>query len=316
MLYVPLAIRHSPMFAFAGNPLDRASEKRSNSAWLAAARADPVSRVLPLWKLQPLLLGPETQGCSTELGFVEGALANGLGATDATEVFLGLEGKTPYFARDISALPDPLAAALAGLGHFRDARAAASLLPVHQVAIMGQAKALLDWHKRHAFCSQCGAATRLADGGYRRVCPHCDAEHFPRTDPAVIMLVTARDHCLLARNKRFSGGHYSTLAGFVEPGETIEEAVRREVFEEVGVHVTGVRYFATQPWPFPFSLMIGCFAEAETKDIAVDGNEILTARWFDRETVRRLIAGESNDVSLPRREAIAFHLVRTWAEGG
>jgi NAD+ diphosphatase len=148
------------------------------------------------------------------------------------------------------------------------------------------------------------------------VCPSCKSEHFPRTDPAVIMLVTTPDRCLLGRNKRFAGGHYSTLAGFVEPGETIEEAVTREVFEEVGVRVSRVRYFATQPWPFPFNLMIGCFAEADTQDISVDGNEILTARWFDRETVRRVMAGESNDVSLPRREAIAYHLIRTWVEGG
>jgi len=303
------------MFAFAGNPLDRASEKRSDAAWLAAARADSGARVLPLWKLQPLLLGPETHAQSTELGFVDGGMATGLGAPDAAEVFLGLAGPTPYFARDISALPDPLAAALAGLGHFRDARAAASLLPLDQVAIMGQAKALIDWHTRHGFCSQCGAGTLTSEGGYRRVCPVCKAEHFPRTDPVVIMLVTAKDRCLLGRNKRFAGGHYSTLAGFVEPGETIEEAVRREVFEEVSVRVNGVRYFATQPWPFPFNLMIGCFAEADTQDILVDGNEILTARWFDRETVRRAIAGQGNDISLPRREAIAFHLIRTWAEG-
>jgi NAD+ diphosphatase len=304
------------MFAFAGNPLDRASEKRSDSAWVAAARAAPGSRVLPLWKLQPLLLGPEGGAPSTELAFVESTLANGLGAPDATEVFLGLEGSTAYFARDISALPDPLAAALAGLGHFRDARAAAALLPLHQVAIMGQAKALLDWHNRHGFCSQCGSVTVPIEGGYKRLCTRCQTEHFPRTDPAVIMLVTAGDHCLLGRNKRFAGGHYSTLAGFVEPGETIEEAVRREVFEEVGVRVNAVRYFATQPWPFPFNLMIGCFAEADMSDIEVDGHEILTARWFDRETVRRVIAGASNEVSLPRREAIAFHLIRTWAEGG
>jgi len=302
------------MFAFAGNPLDRASDKRSDAAWLAAARTDPAARVLPLWKLQPLLLGPEESARSTELAFVSGELASGLGAADATEVFLGLDRTTPYFARDISALTDPFAAALAGLGHFRDARAAAALLPVAQAAILGQAKALIDWHKRHGFCGQCGAATLPSEGGYRRVCPACQAEHFPRTDPAVIMLVTAGEHCLLGRNKRFTGGHYSTLAGFVEPGETIEEAVRREVFEEVGVRVGQVSYFATQPWPFPFSLMIGCFAEADTHDVRVDGSEILAARWFDRAAVRRLIAGESQEVSLPRREAIAFHLIRTWAE--
>jgi NAD+ diphosphatase len=304
------------MFAFAGNPLDRASEKRADAAWLAAARTDPRSRVLPLWKLQPLLLGAEDRTGPTELGFIDGVLASGLGAADAAEVFLGLDGNTPYFARDISALPDPLAAALAGLGHFRDARSAAAILPANQAAIMGQAKALLDWHARHGFCSQCGGRTTASEGGYRRVCPACQAEHFPRTDPVVIMLVTARDRCLLGRNKRFAGGHYSTLAGFVEPGETIEEAVRREVREEVGLHVGAVRYFATQPWPFPFNLMIGCFAEADTGDIAVDGNEILIARWFDKDTIGRLIRGESTEVSLPRREAIAFHLIRSWAEGG
>ncbi len=304
------------MIAFAGNPLDRASDKRSDSAWLAAARANGRTKVLPLWKLQPLLLGPEGSTQATELGFIDGTLATGLGAADANEVFLGVDGDSAFFARDISALPDPLAAALAGLGHFRDARSAAALLPLHHVAIMGQAKALIDWHDRHRFCAQCGAATSSADGGYKRVCSSCNAEHFPRTDPAVIMLVTAGDHCLLGRNKRFAGGHYSTLAGFVEPGETIEEAVRREVFEEVGLQVSKVRYYATQPWPFPSNLMIGCFAEADTHDISVDGNEILTARWFDRDTVKQLLDGTSNEVLLPRREAIAFHLIQTWVEHG
>jgi len=128
------------------------------------------------------------------------------------------------------------------------------------------------------------------------------------------MLVTAGENCLLGRNKKFAGGHYSTLAGFVEPGETIEEAVTREVLEEVGVHVKHVTYFATQPWPFPSNLMIGCFAEAATHDIAIDGNEILAARWFDRQTVKRLLNGGVNEISLPRRDAIAFHLIKTWAE--
>ncbi len=302
------------MITFSGNPLDRASEKRADAQWLAAARADPKARVLPLWKLQPLLSGPEGASEAAALAFVEGELASGLGDPDATEVFLGLDGGIACFARDISALPDPLAAALASLGHFRDARAAASLLSVPEIAILGQAKALIDWHNRHRFCANCGAATASADGGYRRLCPVCKAEHFPRTDPAVIMLVTAGDRCLLGRNKRFAGGHFSTLAGFVEPGETIEEAVRREVFEEVNLRVGRVRYFASQPWPFPSNLMIGCFAEAETREITVDGHEILTARWFERALVKKLLSGESNDVSLPRRDAIAFHLIRTWAE--
>jgi NAD+ diphosphatase len=302
------------MIAFTGNPLDRASEKRSDAAWLLEARAKAGARILPLWKLQPLLLGPEGGSAASTLAFIDGTLAIGLGAEDTAEVFLGLEGEVPYFARDISTLADPLAAALSGLGHFRDARAAASVLPAREAAILAQAKALIDWHNRHGFCAQCGGATRIADGGYRRLCPACKAEHFPRTDPAVIMLVTAGDRCLLARNRRFAGGHYSTLAGFVEPGETIEEAVAREVFEEVKIEVGAVRYFASQPWPFPFSLMIGCFAEATTSGIAVDGNEIVVARWFDRAAIKKLLSGESTDILLPRREAIAHHLIRSWAE--
>jgi NAD+ diphosphatase len=304
------------MIAFSGNPLDRASEKRSDTAWLAAKRREAEARVLPLWKLQPLLLGPEKALEDVKLGFLEGALASGLGAPDAAEVFLGLDGDTPYFARDISALTDPLAASLASHGHFRDARSAAGLLPAPDIAILGQAKALIDWHKRHGFCANCGSATAIADGGYRRLCPVCKAEHFPRTDPVVIMLVTAGEHCLLGRNKRFAGGHYSTLAGFIEPGETIEEAVKREVYEEVRVRVDRVRYFASQPWPFPSNLMIGCFAESEATDIQVDGDEIVAARWFDRATVKRLINGDSDEVGLPRSDAIALHLIRRWAEEG
>ena len=302
------------MIAFAGNPLDRASDKRGDTAWLAERRTERTTRVLPLWKLQPLLLGPENATGNTSLGFVDGDLAAGLGALNAVEVFLGMDAGVAYFARDISSLTDPLAASLASHGHFRDARSAAALLPGHEVAMLGQAKALIDWHNRHGFCAQCGTPTELADGGYRRICPVCKAEHFPRTDPAVIMLVTVGGRCLLGRNKRFTGGHYSTLAGFLEPGESIEEAVRREVYEEVGVRVGAVTYFASQPWPFPSNLMIGCFAEAATDDIQVDGNEILAARWFDRETIRRLLSGESNEVGLPRRDAIAFHLIRHWAE--
>src|SRR5579871_2188809 len=296
-----------PMIAFSGNPLDRASDKRSDAAWLAERRTEHTTRVLPLWKLQPLLLGPENATENTTLGFVDGDLAAGLGAPNAAEVFLGLDGRVAYFARDISSLTDPLAASLASHGHFRDARSAAALLPGQEIAILGQAKALIDWHNRHGFCAQCGSPTELGDGGYRRICPVCKAEHFPRTDPAVIMLVTAGDRCLLGRNKRFTGGHYSTLAGFLEPGETIEEAVRREVYEEVSVRVGTVSYFASQPWPFPSNLMIGCFAEAATDSIQVDGNEILAARWFDRDTIRLLLSGESNEVGLPRRDAIAFH---------
>jgi NAD+ diphosphatase len=217
------------MIAFWGNPLDRAGDRRSDRAFIAALRADQRTKVLPLWRLQPLLAGPEDGASPVELCFVGAAIASALGGSDSAEVFLGLGGKTAYFARDVSGLAD--VSEIGALGHFREARAAAAALPPAEVAILGQAKALLDWHARHRFCSRCGVATAIADAGYRRICPACKAEHFPRTDPAVIMLVTAGDECLLARNKRFAAGHYSTLAGFIEPGEAIEEAVAREVFE-------------------------------------------------------------------------------------
>ncbi len=305
----------TPPVAFSGNPLDRASDKRTDKAWLEGMRSGPRARVLPLWKLQPLLFGPEGQ--PLRLGFLDGELASGLGDESAIEVFLGAgAGNTAFFARDISSLPDPPAGALANYGHFRDARSATAMLQASESAILAQAKSLIDWHNRHGFCPKCGAPTALADSGYRRICPKCGAEHFPRTDPAVIMLVTRGDLCLLGRNRRFADGYYSTLAGFVEPGETIEEAVAREIMEEAGIRIRGVRYFASQPWPFPSSLMIGCFAEADSGEITVDGNEIVAARWFDHAAVRLLISGASTEVGLPRRDAIAFHLIAHWAENG
>jgi NAD+ diphosphatase len=302
--------------AFSGNPLDRAADKRSDKAWLGSARASPQARVLPLWKLQPLLFGPEASPQATRLGFIDAKLASGLGGDSAIEVFLGTRADEAFFARDISALPDPLAAALANYGHFRDARTATALLSTAETAILAQAKALIDWHNRHGFCAQCGAATSAADAGYRRICGSCRTEHFPRTDPAVIMLVTRGDQCLLGRNRRFAGGHYSTLAGFVEPGETIEEAVAREISEEVGLRTHRVRYFASQPWPFPANLMIGCFAEVDSSNITVDGQEIVAAHWFEHAAIQRLISGASTEVGLPRRDAIAFHLIAHWAENG
>ncbi len=304
------------MIAFSGNPLDRTGEKRTDTAWLASIRAGANAHVLPLWKLQPLLHGAEIATDSVRLCFLEGGLASGLGGNEAIEVFLGMRGGQAFFARDISALPDPLAAALANYGHFRDARSAAALLDAGESAILAQAKALVDWHNRHGFCAKCGAPTVAKDAGYRRTCANCGTEHFPRTDPAVIMLVTRGNECLLGRNRRFTGGHYSTLAGFVEPGETIEEAVAREIFEEVGLQTRDVRYFASQPWPFPSNLMIGCFAETEPGIETLDGHEIVAARWFDHGTVGRMISGASSEVPLPRRDAIAFHLIAHWAENG
>jgi NAD+ diphosphatase len=221
------------------------------------------------------------------------------------------------FALDISAARNPTEEGpLAGLGHFRDARAAAATLPMKDAAIMGQAKAMIDWHNRHGFCPNCGAKSELADAGWKRYCANCKTEHFPRTDPVVIMLATHGDACLVGRNKRFPGNFYSALAGFMEPGETIEDAVRRELMEEVNLKVGKVHYHATQPWPFPSSLMIGCLAEAESRDFKPDGEEISDAMWLDRDKARRLIAGERMpDISVPPAVAIAHHLIKAFAEG-
>jgi NAD+ diphosphatase len=304
------------MIPFTGNPLDRASEKRTDATFIAGKRRDPASLIMPMWRLQPFLLGPEKATGPVEAGFLRPGLADSLAAPDAPCIFLGLESERAYFALDISSANDPAnAGPLAGLGHFRDMRSAGMILPDKDVAILGQAKALIDWHQRHGFCPRCGSPTTFMDAGYRRVCSACDAEHFPRTDPVVIMLATHEDACLVGRNQRFPGRMFSALAGFIEPGETIEEAVRREIFEEAGVRTGRVAYYTTQPWPFPSSLMIGCYAEAESREIHVDGKEIAEAVWLDRKTARALLAGERvGDVFIPPPIAIAHHLIKHWAE--
>ena len=310
---MPSIVTKAPL-VFTSNPLDRAGDLRTDPNWLNVKRSEPQARFLPFWRLQPLLTGP-LDAPEAALCFLNLEQSNAAGAVDAQEVFLGLDGDAAYFARNISALEEPLSW-LPFPAHFRDARSSLDLLSVEQSGILGQAKALLDWHARHRFCPTCGAETKSVDAGYRRECPSCDASHFPRTDPAVIMLVTKGERCLLARNKRFGLSHnHSALAGFVEPGESIEETVRREVFEEVGIKIGQVRYVASQPWPFPSSMMIGCFAEAETDEIRVDGVEIVSARWFDKKAVSSMLAGEAIEgVILPRPIAIAFYLIKSWAE--
>ena len=305
------------MIPFTGNPLDRASEMRTDDGWIAQRRKDPSSLILPMWRLQPFLLGPEKNAANLELGLFRPGLCESLAGGGAPCVFLGLEGECALFALDISAAEDPqISGPLAGLGHFREARAAAQLLSMRDAAILGQAKAMIDWHQRHGFCARCGAATAIVDAGYRRHCKACGADHFPRTDPVVIMLATYGEECLVGRGRQFPKGMYSALAGFIEPGETIEEAVRRELKEEAGIEVGDVSYYTTQPWPFPSSLMIGCFAEALGKELRVDENELAEARWLTRATARSVIEGaQTEGLWLPPPIAIAHHLIRKWALG-
>jgi NAD+ diphosphatase len=305
------------MIPFAGSPLDRASEKRTDSNWIEAKRRDPSSLVLPMWRLEPFLLGSEKSGPPVELGLVRAGIVESLVNGDALCIFLGLDGDRAVFALDVSDAADPAnVGPLAGLGYFRDARVAGSMVSIKDSAIIAQAKAMIDWHQRHGFCPKCGAPTKIMDAGYRRLCGKCNAEHFPRVDPVVIMLATHGEACLVGRGKQFPPGMFSALAGFVEPGETIEEAVRRELMEEASVKVGEVTYYATQPWPFPSSLMIGCFAKAETRDVKVDENELAEVRWIERSVARELIEGKRVDgLLVPPPVAIAHHLIKTWALG-
>jgi NAD+ diphosphatase len=190
------------------------------------------------------------------------------------------------------------------------------LVRPEELGLVATAKSILDWHRRHRFCAACGTRTAPAQSGFRRDCDSCGAQHFPRTDPVAIMLVARGDTCLLGRQTRFAPGMYSCLAGFVEPAETIEDAVRRETFEEAGVRVGTVRYHSSQPWPFPSSLMIGCIAEATSEELNVDREELEDARWFSRDEVKLMLEGRHPaGLTAPQPIAIAHHLLRAWCFG-
>ena len=306
------------MIPFAGSALNRASEKRTDANWIESKRREPSSLILPMWRLEPFILGSEKSGPPFELGLVRVEIADSIAGAEAVCIFLGLDGERAVFALDVSAAGDSAnIGALAGLGYFRDARVAGSMVSIKDSAIIAQAKAMIDWHQRHGFCPKCGAPTKIMDAGYRRLCGKCNAEHFPRVDPVVIMLATHGEACLVGRGKLFPPGMFSALAGFVEPGETIEEAVRRELMEEASVKVGEVSYYATQPWPFPSSLMIGCFAKADSRDAKVDENELAEVRWLERGVARGLIEGKQIEgIRVPPPVAIAHHLIKTWALGG
>ena len=289
------------MLSFTGNPLDRASAQRSDPDWILAQQARADALFLPVWRAKPLLIGERA-------GFLP---AHALDLTpDMLLVFLGLRSGQPLFA---VAMADSESPPLDGLGEFRDMRAAAFVLSSADTAIAGQAKALIDWNHRHGFCANCGSGTAPADSGYRRLCPQCGNEHFPRTDPVVIMLPLYGEECLIGRSPRFPEGVYSAFAGFVEPGETMEEAVMRELKEEVSLEVSSVRYHASQPWPFPSSLMFGCYAQAVSRDFRIDAQEIEAARWMTKAEVRARLADEIQDgLKMPGAIAIARQLLMDW----
>jgi NAD+ diphosphatase len=296
---------------FSGSPLDRVSTERRDAAWLEKRRADPAARFLPLFRLDPLVkLGP-----ARSLAWATDALLDGLDPTPSP-VLLGLSEGVAHFAVDVSCVDEPEHAfGVAGVAKFEDLRGIAGRLAPGETAIAAQARSLVDWHARHGFCAACGAVTVPEMAGAHRRCIACAAEHFPRTDPVAIAVVLRGDRCLLGRNRGWPATMFSALAGFVEAGETLEEAVRREVWEESGVRVGEVRYLRSQPWPFPSSLMIGCIALAESEAITIDAAELEDARWFPRREVRAALRGESRELVVPPPFAVAHHLIRVWAEG-
>ena len=301
--------------AFSGNTLDRDERHRKDAAYLAKALQDDATRILPVWKLAPLV----REGDEKRLAWATPAILDGHAGPEP--VFLGVADGRAHFALDISGVASPLIDfGWEGAATFPDLRATVGLLPPGDGGIAAQARHIVDWHSRHGFCPGCGERTRPKDGGWARLCTACSSEHFPRTDPVVIMLVVdkASGRCLLGHESRFSKEPkmYSTLAGFIEPGEDIEDAVRREVFEEAGIRVGEVAYHATQPWPFPHSLMIGCIGYAETTEIKIDPSEIEEARWFSREEVASMMARtHPQNWWVPGKQAIARSLIDSFAKG-
>jgi NAD+ diphosphatase len=316
-----------PRFGFANSPLDRLSERREDEAFVSAAWEAPEARAVVFARDMPILRKDSaglsalfTPGETLEIGpRREQAL---LGSEDGAPVFAQLldesavelrsDGSDGFLDKRVLVVPGRDDLTLIDMRSI----AVQGLLPPPVIGMLGQAKAVLSWHARHRFCANCGASTRIAAAGWRRECDVCKAQHFPRTDPVVIMLAADGDNCLLGRQPRFPKSMYSCLAGFIEPGETIEEAVRREIREEAGILCGSVSYLASQPWPFASSLMIGCLAEATSREIKIDRVELEDARWFSREEARSMLESRHpQKLAAPNPMAIANHILRAWVEG-
>lgn len=294
---------------FAGNPLDRASELRGDRAALSKLLKAPGARALALWNGKPLVTGEDDPA----IAWLPPRLAHELAVGEERMLFLGLMDGAAVFAVDLEGAADPVDGPLQGFGRFAGLRDIAQQLPGADAGVLATAKAVFEWRRRHGFCSACGQPTLVTDGGWKRVCEACRAEHFPRTDPVVIMGIIDGDRILLGRQSRFPPGMYSCLAGFLEPGETIEDAVRRETWEEAGIKVGRVGYHSSQPWPFPASLMIGCLGEALTTEIVPDETELEDCRWFSRAEAAAMLDDTHPDaITSPKPLAIAHHLLRAF----
>ncbi|MDG4647113.1 NAD(+) diphosphatase [Roseibacterium sp. SDUM158017] len=320
-------MRDACQVVFGASGLDRAAHLRRDGDLLAASLARGAG-VLPVWRGKPLLSGAPGEA-APGLAFRDIAHPVLAEAAEAP-VFLGVAADGAHlFAADVSSwVPDDVdeaqvgafldasvqrhpAEALDGAG-FVELRSVMAALSPRDAELAATARGLLQWHATHRFCARCGAATAPSEGGWQRRCAACGAGHFPRTDPVVIMLITHGDSVLVGRSPAWPERMYSLLAGFVEPGETIEAAVRREVLEEAGVTVGPVRYLASQPWPFPASLMLGCHGEAETTEITVDPAELQDARWVSRSEMLEVFMGRHPEIAGARKGAIAHFLMQAW----
>ncbi|MEG3164603.1 NAD(+) diphosphatase [Sphingomonas sp. PB2P19] len=287
---------------FTGGMLDRADTLRHDVDGLAAARRDPRARLLMLDGLMPAVIDEGLLGWAPIADLPD----------DADPILLGLDGDgRPHFAALLAGMRVDTAPAMRS----PELMAVLHALAPGEAATYAAARSVIDWHVRHGFCAKCGTPTALFRAGWGRKCPNCAAEHFPRVDPVVIMIAEHDGRALLGRGRNWPPGRYSALAGFMEPGESIEEAVAREIVEESGVRVGKVRYVASQPWPFPSSLMMACVAEAEDDAITIDPNELEDAMWVPREMVRAVLRGEEGPFIAPPPYAIAFTLLTAWAEG-
>ena len=313
-------MRNAEDVTFGGSGLERHAELRGDPDALTGLAARPDARFLPMWRGKPAFRGPDR-----DLALIPPDHPI-LSETRLT-IYLGDDSSGPRFAVDLSdwtpdEMPETLGAFLdpseqhhpdlPKTDTFAELRSVMTELTPRAAELAATAKAILGWHSTHLFCAKCGAPSEPAQGGWQRDCPRCGAHHFPRTDPVVIMLITHGNDVLLGRSPGWPDGMYSLLAGFVEPGETLEAAVRREVFEEAGIRVGDVGYLASQPWPFPSSLMIGCQGAATTREINIDPLEIEAAQWVSRERMVDVIAGQTPDLRAARPGSIARFLVDRW----
>lgn len=313
---------------FGGSGLDRAAHLRGDGEAQKRMSADPRARCLLLWRGKLLVEGERLERLAW-VGPTHPLVTEGPGGEAETPIFLGLdENGAPLFAQDISAWGAE-GQDLTGLGGFVDRseqqhpdlpqgqvfaelRRIMTRLSPRDAELAATATAVIGWHASHRFCARCGARSEIAQAGWQRGCPDCGGQHFPRTDPVVIMLITHGDQVLMGRSPGWPEGMYSLLAGFVEPGETLEAAVRREVLEEAGVPVGAVTYLSSQPWPFPASLMFGCAGEALSRNLTIDPVEIEDAIWVSRSDMMLAFAGEHPRLLPARKGAIAHFLLQNW----